>query len=473
MKDTKRINFTAGRVSNFTCPPDKSQAFMWDSDVPGLGLRVTRAGAAAYVYQCRIHDKSARVTIGSRDAWDIEGARKEARRLAVLVDNGTDPRQEREDKAEAHAAKQEAKAAKVRETTRQAVTLGELWPLYIEDRRPHWGALHLKDHQAAVQAPGVNPQTNRTVTAGGLWPLHDTPLNQLTQSTLKAWLVSEKASRPTVTARNFRLLRAFLRWCDEQEAEGDIPDLRGLVPGNALGKKTKENVPKSAKKKDRLERDDLGAWLESVGAIESAGIRHYLAVLLLTGARRTEILELQWEHVNFRRRLLTIRDKAASRGGQDGRRTIPMPPYIEAVLKELERLNKQPPTVRHLRTMDARGESWKPSAWVFSSLTSSNGRLQEPRIAHNRAVEEAGLPHLTLHGLRRTFAVMAEAAGAPKGAVMQIMGHTINDIHEGYKPRTIEELRMWHTKIEGWILEQAGIEQPAVIEAAPAMRRVK
>jgi hypothetical protein len=32
---------------------------------------------------------------------------------------------------------------------------------------------------------------------------------------------------------------------------------------------------------------------------------------------------------------------------------------------------------------------------------------------------------------------------------------------------------MWHTKIEGWILEQAGIEQPAVIEVAPAMRRVK
>jgi len=473
MTDTKRINFTAGRVSNFICPADKSQVFMWDSDVPGLGLRVTKAGAAAYVYQYRIHDKSARVTIGSRDAWDIKQVRNEARRLAVLVDSGTDPRQDREDKAEAHAAKQAAKVIKTQEAIRQAVTLGELWPRYIEDRRPHWGELHLKDHQAAMQASGVNPQTQRAVTAGGLWPLHDIPLNQLTQSTLKTWLISEKASRPTVTARNFRLLRAFLRWCDEQEAEGDIPDLRGLIPDNALGKKTKENVPKVTKKKDRLERDDLGAWFESVGAIESAGIRHYLAVLLLTGARRTEILELQWEHVNFRRRLLTIRDKAASRGGQDGRRIIPMTPYIESVLKELERMNKQSPTIRHLRNMDARGEQWKPSAWVFSSLTSSNGRLQEPRIAHNRAVEEAGLPHLTLHGLRRTFAVMAEAAGAPTGAVMQIMGHTINDIHEGYKPRTIEELRMWHTKIEGWILEQAGIEQPAVIEAAPAMRRVK
>ena len=49
-----------------------------------------------------------------------------------------------------------------------------------------------------------------------------------------------------------------------------------------------------------------------------------------------------------------------------------------------------------------------------------------------------------------------------------------------YKARPIDLLRMWHTKIEAWILEKAGIEQPAVIETAPAMnaklalaRRVK
>lgn len=38
-----------------------------------------------------------------------------------------------------------------------------------------------------------------------------------------------------------------------------------------------------------------------------------------------------------------------------------------------------------------------------------------------------------------------------------------------YKARPIDLLRMWHTKIEAWILEQAEIEQLAVIEAAPAM----
>ncbi|TWI40729.1 hypothetical protein IP95_00921, partial [Extensimonas vulgaris] len=42
-----KINFTAARVANFTCPPGKAQAFLWDADAPGLGLRVTSNGAAS------------------------------------------------------------------------------------------------------------------------------------------------------------------------------------------------------------------------------------------------------------------------------------------------------------------------------------------------------------------------------------------------------------------------------------------
>ena len=49
---------------------------------------------------------------------EFEAARREAKRLALLVDGGTTPREEKEDKAEAHAAKQEAHAAKVREKVR-------------------------------------------------------------------------------------------------------------------------------------------------------------------------------------------------------------------------------------------------------------------------------------------------------------------------------------------------------------------
>ena len=40
-----KVRFTAGRVAGLKCPADKPQAFLWDLDQKGLGLRVTPAGA--------------------------------------------------------------------------------------------------------------------------------------------------------------------------------------------------------------------------------------------------------------------------------------------------------------------------------------------------------------------------------------------------------------------------------------------
>jgi hypothetical protein len=52
------------------------------------------------------------------------------------------------------------------------------------------------------------------------------------------------------------------------------------------------------------------------------------------------------------------------------------------------------------------------------------------------------------------------------------MGHRPSATAERhYRARPIDLLRKWHTGIEGWILEQAGIEQPPA-EANPAKLRV-
>jgi integrase len=79
----------------------------------------------------------------------------------------------------------------------------------------------------------------------------------------------------------------------------------------------------------------------------------------------------------------------------------------------------------------------------------------------------AGLPALTLHGLRRSFGTLAEWVECPTGVSAQIMGHKPSALAEKhYRRRPLDLLRMWHTKIEGWILEQAGIEQPGEEQAA-------
>jgi integrase len=215
-------------------------------------------------------------------------------------------------------------------------------------------------------------------------------------------------------------------------------------------------LPKSKAKTDCLQREQLSAWFKEVRKISNPVISAYLQALLLTGARREEMAGLRWNDVDFKWQSLTIRDKV------EGERTIPLTPYLASVLAILKVRNDTPPP--RYRILDGKKiendlEHWKPSEWVFSSKTAKSGRLQEPRINHNKALTAAALPMLTLHGLRRSFGTLTEWVECPAGVVAQIMGHKPSATAEKhYKVRPLDLLRMWHTRIEAWTLEQAGIE---------------
>src|SRR5450830_1940475 len=88
-----RVNLTAGRVDAFTCPPDKAQAFLWDTDTPTLALRATPTGRKTYVFESRLNGSTIRINIGTLADWPIEKARAKAQGLKMLVDDGTDPRE--------------------------------------------------------------------------------------------------------------------------------------------------------------------------------------------------------------------------------------------------------------------------------------------------------------------------------------------------------------------------------------------
>lgn len=63
-----KLKFTTGRVAELVCATGKSQTFFWDVSAPGLGLRVTAAGAKSYIFESRVHGKTLRCTIGDRRA---------------------------------------------------------------------------------------------------------------------------------------------------------------------------------------------------------------------------------------------------------------------------------------------------------------------------------------------------------------------------------------------------------------------
>ena len=432
--------FTAGRVSGFKCPPDKKQAFMWDATAPGLGLRATPAGKPAYVFQSKYQGKDIRLTIGSPAAWSIPDAQAKARELQRLIDEGKDPRDLKRDALAAHAEKQAAAAV-------QAVTVGEVWAVYLEARRPHWGARHYADHVKLVQAGGeVSKRGTRgrgVTVAGPLHPLMGLALRDLTAPVIEAWAAREAQTRPTSARLAWRCLKAFLSWCAEQ------PEYAPVLPSvnPAKTKKSREALGKAGVKQDALLKEQLPAWFSAVRNIGNPIAAAYLQVLVLTGARPGEVLGLRWEDVNTKWKGLTIRDKV------EGERVIPLTPYVSHLLHSLPRR----------------------SEWVFPSTArgkdTEGQTLSIPRAPHNAACAVAGIEGLTLHGLRRSFKSLTEWLEIPAGVVAQIMGHKPSATAEKhYTVRPLDLLRVHHERIEAWILEQAGIAFDA--KAAPGALRV-
>ena len=436
----ERINLTAGAIERLTCPAGKQQAFMRDSEAPGLRVRVTAAGAKSFVYEAKLNRQTIRRTIGDVKLWSIEQARTEARRLAVVLDNGQDPREiERQQQADKATAKAAAAV--------QAATVGEVWAVYREARRPHWGARHHADHVKLVQAGGeVSKRGTRgrgVTVAGPLHSLMGLTLRDLTAPAIEAWAAREAQTRPTSARLAWRCLKAFLSWCAEQ------PEYAPVLPSvnPAKTKKAREALGKAGVKQDALLKEQLPAWFAAVQQIQNPIAAAYLQVLVLTGARPGEVLGLRWEDVNTKWKGLTIRDKV------EGERVIPLTPYVSHLLHSLPRR----------------------SDWVFPSTArgkdTEGQTLSIPRAPHTAACAVAGIEGLTLHGLRRSFKSLTEWLEIPAGVVAQIMGHKPSATAEKhYTVRPLDLLRVHHERIEAWILEQAGIAFDA--KAAPGALRV-
>ncbi|RRW93570.1 tyrosine-type recombinase/integrase [Pandoraea apista] len=458
-----KVNFTAARVDAHRCPEGTAQAFLWDSASPGLGLRATASGAKAYVFQGKIHGQTVRLTIGNPRSWTISKAQEEARRLQTLIDAGRDPR---EVNAEQRASHEARRATAIRDS----VTVAEAWADYLEvlrtrispkTRKPR-STGYINDH-IKLASPGgeLTKRGAKRTERGPLCSLMLLKLSNLTAQTVGSWLESEVPVRPTSAAYAFRMLKAFARWCEgEDRYAGIIPSdscTSPKVTGALPGVRTKEG--------DSLQREQLAAWFSAVRSLHNPVQSAYLQGLLITGARREELAALRWEDVDFQWRSIRIADKI------EASRVIPLTPYLAGLLFDLKHRNETPPSKRRLQSLEERGHRWEPSPWVFRSINAEKGRIAEPRYAHNQAIAAAALPHVTLHGLRRSFGTLSEWCEVPVGVVAQIQGHKPSALAEKhYRRRPLDMLRMWHDKIEFWMLAQAGLEPPQATTATEEAR---
>jgi len=433
---------TAGLIERLTCRTDiKAQAFLRDSKAPGLRVRVTNTGAKSFVFEAKLDRKTIRRTIGDVRAWTIDAARTEANRLRVTLDAGDDPREIERQQDVAKAATIAATAAKLEADKVQAVTVGDIWPRYLAEGKPKRKDAWKPGYRASLDvmaAPGgIKKLRGQGLTRPGpIYPLMALALGDVTEDALQLWFEREAVSGKHQAARALMMFRGFLRWCAAR------PEYRKLIDRDA-GKAPAilENLPSNTRRTDAIEAAQLPGWWQGVDQLNNRTAGVYLKALVLTGARKEELAGLTWAHVDFQWRKLTIADKV------EQTRTIPLTPYLAQLLATLPRIN----------------------AFVFASASKA-GRISDTRSSHAKALQSAGIDGLTIHGLRRSFSLLGEAAGAPAGAIAQVMGHKPSATAEGYRPRSVDALRPFIEKIEAHILEQAGVTFDA--KAEPGKLRV-
>jgi len=380
--------------------PEKGQVFYRDDFIKGFALRVTATGAKSFIIEKRINRKVKRITLGRFGVLTCEQARKEAQKFLGQVASGQDPVS---DKKVHHA---------------QGATLGEVFELYLKVRSG-LKASTLKDYQRLMNEV--------------LKDWHNRELRDITKDMVQK-RHRDYGERSQARANNaMRLLKAIFNF-----ARGQYEDSQGrsLFPENPVDRISHVKAwYRVERRRSLIKRSELPAWFDAVERLRldmaptAETIADYLMLLLFTGLRRSEGMNLQWSDVDFAERTLIIRDTKNREP-----LTLPLSDTLYDLLKKRENLHE--------------------SSYVFPGST--GGMIIEPRKQLSKVIEWSGVP-FTLHDLRRTFITIAESLELSQYAIKHLVNHRMpGDVTAGYIIMDPERLRPAMQSISHAILEAAG-----------------
>lgn len=382
-----------------------------DTSLPGFAVDVGGSGKKTFTLDYRVKgDRTKRrMTFGSFPTVKPEQARKAAMVAKGAASLGTDP---------AQARKQQA-AARVNERlmVKAALEARTKTVKWIADR-------FMADAKNRV-ATSTYKQYEWLLEERILEPIGEIALADVTTATI-AKLHSSLHGTPTAANHCVRLLSTIFRYA---ERLGERP--RGSNPAT--------DVPryKESLKERFLKPEELQALIKALDTAALVGLsaaperqRKYNAetakhapppkpgkkniargqalkanptaiaairLLILTGARKSEILELEWSEVDLSRNLLLLSDS------KTGRSTRPLSPDAVAILKALPKVE------------DAK--------YVFGSPTNPTEPIADISRIWDAIRHAAKLREVRLHDLRHTAASMMLQAGATTAEVGRAIGH--------------------------------------------------
>jgi len=226
-------------------PPARGNRIIYDNQIRGFGVRITAAGAVAFLVNYRIHGRERRYTIGRYPEVSAQMAREEALRLREAVRQGHDPLAEREglrgvptmiDLAEEYLrrhAELYKRPLSVREDKRflNTIILPRLGRLQVSAlTRLDVENLHREFSSTAVQANRVLALLSKMFTLAIKWGwARDNPARGVTryqEQPRERWLEQEELTR---------LAEALDKQPDENQADAlRLIELTGARKGEVL-----------------------------------------------------------------------------------------------------------------------------------------------------------------------------------------------------------------------------------------------
>ena len=340
--------------------PESKTRIIWDSQVRGLGVRITPAGTKAYILNYRAGGRERRATVARVPELSLRAARERAgSELAAIRAGETDPLERRRAVREAPTVA-DGLDRFFDEYAPERIRLGRLSPRTLQTYR-NQAKLYIRPSLGKRRVGGV---TRREVE--------------------RAVKRLPNATRNRVLAFVSRLFNLFEAW--EWRPQHTNP-VRGLDRGR---EQPRDRVLDSG------ELAALSAALDQLAERFPASVAA-IRVAALTGLRIGEVIAIQWQHVDFESGRVTLPET------KTGRRVHHFADAALDILGAMPRINR--------------------SDYVFAVDVRGPLTYRTVRTHFGTAAKLAGLTDVRLHDLRRTVATGAAAAGVSAPILQQLLGH--------------------------------------------------
>lgn len=372
----RKINLQA--VNNVK--PGPKRVFLWDTEVKGFGFMVTPGGAKSYILQYRAgmgrSGISRRMTIGHHGSpWTPDTARREAIRLLGEVVGGNDPAAER------------TKA-------RKGMIVAQLAERFLEEHvKPKTRPSTAKRYEALLNKtilPALGRRKVADITRAEVSDLHYSrrhvprDANHMLAVLSKLFNLAERWGLRPDGSNPARNVERY----PERHRERFLTEKELARLGAALTEGEREGSLVQPPRNGKPERK------VTVNPTAIATIR----LLVLTGARKSEVLGLRWEWIDMEGRTVRLPES------KTGRKTIYLNAPACALIGSLPRIEG----VAHVFPGNRDGRSFNNIEETWRAVR-----------------EHAELDDVRLHDLRHTHASVGVAGGLSLPVIGGLLGHTV------------------------------------------------